>query len=94
LAFASAWERGWTWLVIVGVVATAVSLYYYLAVIRSLYMRPTAALAAPVGGQPPRELMLSAAVVGCLVVVVGSFFAVEPLLDLAEKAAASLSFPY
>jgi NADH-quinone oxidoreductase subunit N len=93
-AFASAWDRGWTWLVIVGVIATAVSIYYYLAVIRSLYMRPGGAAAAAVGGQPPRELMLSAAVVACLVVVVGSFFAVEPLIDLAEKAAASLSFPY
>ena len=93
-AFAAAWDRGWTWLVVVGVVATAVSLYYYLAVIRSLYMRPGSALALPVGGQPPRELMLSAAVAGCVVVVVGSFFAVEPLIDLAEKAAASLNFPY
>ncbi|HEU0304144.1 MAG TPA: NADH-quinone oxidoreductase subunit N [Gaiellaceae bacterium] len=93
-AFTAAWERDWTWLVVVGVIATAVSLYYYLAVIRSLYMRPAAAAALPAGGQPPRELMLSAGVVACVAVVVGSFFAVEPLIDLAEKAAASLSFPY
>ena len=31
---------------IVGVVATAVSIYYYLRVIRALWMRPAAALAA------------------------------------------------
>ena len=93
-AFAAAWERGWTWLVIVGVIATAVSIYYYLAVIRSLYMRPALPMAAAAGGQPPRELVLSAAVVASVVVVVGSFFAVEPLIDLAEKAAASLGFPY
>jgi NADH-quinone oxidoreductase subunit N len=93
-AFTAAWDRGWTWLVVVGVLATAISLYYYLAVIRSLYMRPAVAFPAPAGGQPPRELALSGAVVGCVVVVVGSFFAVEPLIDLAEKAAASLSFPY
>ncbi len=92
--FASAWERGWTWLVIVGVVATALSLYYYLAVIRAMYMRPAMPVAAAVGGQPPRELGLSAAVVGCIAVVVGSFFAVEPLMDLARDAAASLTFPY
>jgi NADH-quinone oxidoreductase subunit N len=93
-AFASAWDRGWTWLVVVGVIATAVSLYYYLAVIRALYMRPTVAFAAPAGGQPPRELALSAAVVGCVAVVVGSFFAVQPLIDLAQEAAASLSYPF
>ena len=92
--FASAWERGWTWLVIVGVVATALSLYYYLAVIRAMYMRPAMPVAAAVGGQPPRELAISAAVVGCMAVVVGSFFAVEPLMDLAREAAASLTFPY
>jgi NADH-quinone oxidoreductase subunit N len=93
-AFASAYDRGWTWLVVVGVIATAVSLYYYLAVIRALYIRPAATRLAPVGGQPPRELALSAAVVASLGVVVISFFAVQPLIDLAQKAAESLSFPY
>jgi NADH-quinone oxidoreductase subunit N len=93
-AFAAAWDRGWTWLVVVGVIATAFSLYYYLGVIRAMYMRPALPLAAPAGGQPPRELALSAAVVGCTVVVVGSFFAVEPLIDLARDAASSLNFPY
>jgi NADH-quinone oxidoreductase subunit N len=92
--FASAWDRDWEWLIVVGVIATALSLYYYLAVIRAMYMRPGIALAAPVGGQPPRELALSAAVFASVVVVVGSFFAVEPLIDLAQDAAASLSFPY
>jgi NADH-quinone oxidoreductase subunit N len=93
-SFTAAYDRGWTWLVIVGVVATAFSLYYYLAVIRAMYMRPAAPRLAPVGGQPPRELALSAGVVGSLVVVVATFFAVEPMIDLAEKAAASLNFPY
>jgi NADH-quinone oxidoreductase subunit N len=92
--FASAWDRDWEWLIVVGVIATALSLYYYLAVIRAMYMRPEVALAAPAGGQPPRELALSAAALSCVVVVVGSFFAVEPLIDLAQDAAASLSFPY
>ena len=92
--FASAWDRGWIWLIIVGVIATAVSLYYYLGVIRSMYMRPAMPVAVAAGGQPPRELALSAAVVACTAVVVGSFFAVEPLIDLARDAAASLSFPY
>jgi NADH-quinone oxidoreductase subunit N len=92
--FASAWDRGWIWLIIVGVIATAVSLYYYLGVIRSMYMRPAMPVAVAAGGQPPRELALSAAVVACTAVVVGSFFAVEPLIDLAQDAAASLSFPY
>ncbi len=92
--FASAWDRDWEWLIIVGVIATALSLYYYLGVIRAMYMRPGAAIAAPAGGQPPRELALSAAALACVIVVVGSFFAVEPLIDLAQDAAASLNYPY
>jgi NADH-quinone oxidoreductase subunit N len=89
--FAAAWDRGWIWLIIVGVAATAVSLYYYLAVIRAMYMRPEAELRlAPAGGSPPREVLLSSSVVACLVVTVASFFAVQPLIDLAKNAAAAL----
>jgi len=103
-SFASAYDRGWVWLVIVGVVFTAVSLYYYFGLVRAIYMRapaqvglvhggaePPSKLAAT-GGQPPRELALQTAVLGCLVVVVGSFFFVEPLIKLCRMAAASLSF--
>src|SRR5881275_3528713 len=65
--FSAAYEHGWTWLVIVGVAATAVSLYYYLAVIRAMYMRPAAELqlrpAAPLaGGAPPRDALLQTSV--------------------------------
>jgi NADH-quinone oxidoreductase subunit N len=89
--FSAAYDRGWTWLVIVGVAATAVSLYYYLAVIRAMYMRPGAELGlAAAGGSPPRDALLQASVFGALVVNVGSFFAVQPLIDLAERAAGSI----
>jgi NADH-quinone oxidoreductase subunit N len=96
-AFSAAYQHGWTWLVIVGVVATAVSLYYYLAIVRAMYMRPATELqlgaAAPVaGGAPPRDAMLQASVVLALAVVVGSFIAVEPLIHVAKHAAAALPF--
>jgi NADH-quinone oxidoreductase subunit N len=89
--FSAAYEAGWTWLVIFGVAATFVSLYYYLAVIRAMYMRPAAELTlAPAGGSPPREVLLSTAVFVAMVVNVGAFFAVQPLIDLAGDAASSL----
>jgi NADH-quinone oxidoreductase subunit N len=92
--FVAAYDHGWTWLVIVGVVATAVSLYYYLGVIRSMYMRSSEELQlAPVaGGSPPRELVLQTAVTAALVVTVGTFFAVEPLINGAKHAASVLPF--
>jgi NADH-quinone oxidoreductase subunit N len=89
--FSAAYDRGWTWLVIAGVIATFISLYYYLAVIRAMYMRPAAELAlAPAGGSPPREILLSTSVLAAMLVNVGAFFAVEPLIDLARDAADSL----
>ena len=92
-AFAAAYEHGWTWLVIVGVLATLVSLYYYLGLVRAMYMRRTEDLQlAPIGGSPPRDALLQGAVVTCLVVTVGTFFAVQPLIDLAKHAANSLPF--
>ena len=89
--FYAAYDRGWTWLVIFGIAATFVSLYYYLAVIRAMYMRPAAELTlAPAGGSPPREFLLSTAVLAAMVVNVAAFFAVQPLIDLARDAADSL----
>ena len=102
-AFSAAYDRGWTWLVIVGVAATAVSLYYYLGVIRAMYMRPRepalseSPMPAPrprevvvSGGSPPPERVLSTAVFLCVGVAVGSFIFVQPLIDLARHAADSL----
>jgi NADH-quinone oxidoreductase subunit N len=90
LVFSAASEAGWNWLVIVGVAATLVSLYYYLAVIRALYIRPSAELQFAAGGQPPRDILLNLGVLACFVVTVGSFFAAQPLLDLADKAVQTL----
>jgi len=89
--FAAAYERGWTWLVIAGVLATLVSLYYYLGLIRAMFMRRTEDLQlAPIGGSPPRDVLLQTSVFVCLAVTIGSFFAVQPLIDLAKHAANAL----
>jgi NADH-quinone oxidoreductase subunit N len=90
----AAYRHGWTWLVVVGVIATLVSLYYYLAVVRAMFMRPSAELrVAPVaGGSPARESLLHVAVGLALAVSVGSLFAVGPLIDLAKHATSALPF--
>ena len=38
--FSAAYEAGLWWLIVAGVIATAISLYYYLGVIRAIYLRP------------------------------------------------------
>ena len=59
--FAAAYDRGWWWLIVVGVVATMVSADYYLAVVRAMFLRDSAELQlAPAGGSPPRDARCSA----------------------------------
>jgi NADH-quinone oxidoreductase subunit N len=93
-AFVAAYERGWLWLVIVGVLATVVSIYYYLYVLRAMYMQSPEIRLAPAGGSPPRDSMLSATVAASLVVAVGSFIAADPLLDTVRDAVSFLDFPH
>jgi NADH-quinone oxidoreductase subunit N len=93
--FSAIYEAGWWWLLVIGVLATALSLAYYLNIVRALYMRsgevaPGTVVAA--GGSPPRDLLLDAAVAAGIVVTIGSFFFVQPLVDAARDAAASLPF--
>ncbi|CAN5184393.1 NADH-quinone oxidoreductase subunit N [soil metagenome] len=91
--FSAAYDAGDWWLVFVGVAATAVSLGYYLNVVRWLYIRtaPDTRLVA-VGGSPPRDLVLGTAVGLAAAVTVGSFVFAQPILELASDAAQSLAF--
>ena len=76
-----------------GVAATAISLYYYLNVVRAMYMRMDTELRPVVaGGSPPRDPLLATAVAASVAVTVGSFFFVQPLIEVARDAAASLPF--
>ena len=93
-AFLAVIERGWTWLAIVGVVATVVSIYYYLGIVTAMYMRPAELRILPAGGSPPRDLPLAATVAASLVVAVGTLFAVGPLTDVMRDAVDFLPFPY
>jgi NADH-quinone oxidoreductase subunit N len=91
--FSAIYEAGWWWLVVIGVLATALSLAYYLWIVRALYMRPgevSPGAVVAAGGSPQRDLLLDTAVAAGIVVTIGSFFFVQPLVDLARDAAAAL----
>jgi NADH-quinone oxidoreductase subunit N len=92
--FSALYERGWVWLMILGAVFTAVSIYYYLGVVRAMYTRPARLAVAPAGGSPPRDLALDTAIAASLVVAVGSFFAVDKLIELCSDATRFLPFPF
>lgn len=91
--FSAAYDAGDWWLVLIGVAATAISLGYYLNVVRWLYMRTGPELRPAIaGGSPPRDSALDVAVAAAVAVTVGSFFVVQPILDAASDAAAALPF--
>ena len=94
LAFGAAIDRGWWWLAIVGVAGTVVSIYYYLGIVRAMFMQLPQPRVAPVGGSPPRDPVLTATVAAALVVTVGSLVAADPLLEWARDAAEAVRFPY
>ena len=91
--FGAVIDRGWAWLAVVGGIATAVSVYYYLNVIRAMYMQPRELAVVAVGGSPPPDRLLVASVAGSALVAVGSFVFAGPLLDIAADAVAFLPFP-
>ena len=90
--FSAAYEAGWWWLIVAGVIATAIALL--------LPRRDPGDLPAPRGGAAsrdrgrlaPLDLPLQTAVLLAVGVTIGSFFFVQPLIDLARDAAASLPF--
>ena len=91
--FSAAYDAGEWWLVLIGVAATAVSLAYYLNVVRWMYMRSGAEMRLAVaGGSPPRDSALGVAIGAAVLVTIGSFFIVQPILDVASDAASSLPF--
>jgi NADH-quinone oxidoreductase subunit N len=91
-AFSAVISRGWTWLAIVGVVATVVSVYYYLGLVRAMWFSAPQVRVAPAGGSPPRDPALTGAILLSLAVTVATLFAVDPLIDIARDAAAVLPF--
>ena len=83
--FSAAMKSDMAWLVVVGVVNSAVSAYYYLRVIRVMYMTPPEAEEpVPVAYAPQAALYIT----GLGILALGIF--PDPLITAAEKAVAVL----
>lgn len=80
--FAAAIQNGLLWLAVVGILASVVSLYYYVGVVRAMYL-----MAPPEGAGPLPESGLVRALLG--VTVVGTLFVgifPDPFVHLAQAA--------
>jgi len=87
LVFAAGVQTGWTWLVVVGIINSVVGLYYYLTVIKFVYlyrMDGENEEQHPIAISRPYAIALTVLTVG--VILVGTIFA--PWFDLSQMAAA------
>lgn len=91
MVFAAAIQSGWLWLAIVGILNSIIGVYYYLTVLKYIYLyhaEDEADEKLPVPMTRPYVIALT--VLSIAVILVGSVFA--PWFDLSELAALSLSF--
>ncbi len=89
LVFFAAIQAGWTWLVVVGIINSIIGVYYYLTVMKYVYLYRTEGedeAAHPILTTRPYLIAISVLTIG--VVLVGTFFA--PWFGLSTDAAASL----
>jgi NADH-quinone oxidoreductase subunit N len=83
--FSAAIESGYVWLAVIGVLNSAISLYYYVRVIVFMWIKEET-LGSPIAMAPALGLVIAVALFGTL--VFGVYPA--PLFDFAEASAATL----
>ncbi len=85
--FSAAIQQGWIWLVVVAVLTSVVSLYYYVGVVRQMYFQ-TSAVERPIGMSAPLKFALIICVIGVLI------FGVYPNIFIEFANQAALVFHY
>jgi NADH-quinone oxidoreductase subunit N len=81
--FAAAYGQGYGWLVVLGVINSALSLYYYLRVVRVMYILPPEANAPAI---PRLPLALTAALLICMAGILALGVYPGPFVALARAA--------
>jgi NADH-quinone oxidoreductase subunit N len=84
--FASLLDARWIWLAIIGAINSVISLYYYVRVVRNMFLRDPEANAAPVKFSIPQMVILLMLVVPTL--VFGLYY--SPIVDFANASARML----
>jgi NADH-quinone oxidoreductase subunit N len=86
--FAAVIEAGWTWVAVIGVLTSAISLYYYMAVVVQMYLKDSDAT-SPI---PMRAPGLVAAIGFCAVVTVILGLLPGVFVDLAQSSILPLAW--
>jgi NADH-quinone oxidoreductase subunit N len=80
--FAAAVQAGWTWVAVIGVLTSAISLYYYFRIVVYMYLRDSTA-AAPV---PLRAPALVGAIAFCAIATLVLGLYPEPFIQMAKAS--------
>lgn len=80
--FAAAIESGWTWVAVIGVITSAISLYYYFRIVVYMYQRDSTQV-TPV---PLRSPALVGVIAFCALLTVLLGVVPGPFIDLAESS--------
>jgi len=89
--FAAAVEAGWTWVAVVGVLTSALSLYFYFRIVVFMYFSPVAEPAGAVerrGALPSRAVSAAIGLCAALTLALGIF--PGPLIDLVKQSLLAL----
>ncbi|MEJ2084742.1 MAG: NADH-quinone oxidoreductase subunit N [Acidobacteriota bacterium] len=86
--FAAAIEAGWTWVAVIGVLTSAISLYYYMGIVVQMYLKESEETSAI----PLRAPVLVAALGVCALVTVLLGLLPGPLVDLARSSVITASW--
>jgi NADH-quinone oxidoreductase subunit N len=80
--FAAAVQAGWTWVAVIGVLTSAISLYYYFRIVVYMYLRDSTA-ATPV---PLRAPALVGAIAFCAIATLVLGLYPEPFIQMAKAS--------
>ena len=83
--FGAAIESGYVWLAVIGVLNSAVSLYYYIRIVVYMMLKNE-----PSGSEPPYSPALAVAIVAAVIATIGLGVYPQPLFEFAESSARTL----
>mgnify|MGYP007103361903 CR=1 FL=1 len=85
--FSSAVATGWTWLALIGALASVISAGYYLRIVVLMYMRPAPAETQPLGS-PTGGAAWAMGITVVAVLLLGVF--ASPILNMAQSTLLAL----